>query len=66
MMKMLNECIERGWIEPCSSEWTSPCFVFPKKVAGKWRLVVDYRDLNSESEHDASSLPLIDNLLQKQ
>ena len=66
MMEMLEEFIGRGWRELCLSEWTSPCFVFPKNVAGKWWLVVDYCDLNSESQHDASSLPLIDNLLRKQ
>ena len=33
--KILREFIERGWLEPCHSEWTSPCFVVPKKVAGE-------------------------------
>ena len=66
MIKILKEFIERGWIEPCSSEWASPCFVVPKKVAGEWRLVVEHCDLNSELQHDAYSLPLIDNLLQQQ
>ena len=28
-------------------EWASPCFVVPKKIAGEWRLVVDYRGLNA-------------------
>ena len=66
MIKILKKFIERGWMEPCSSELASPCFVVPKRVAGEWRLVVDYRDLNSESKHDAYSMPLIDNLLHKQ
>ena len=66
MIKILKEFIERGWIGVCSSEWASPCFFVPKKVGGEWRLVVDFRDLDSESQHDADSLPLIDNLLQKQ
>ena len=66
MIKILKEFIERGWIEPCSSEWASPCFVVSKKVAGVGRLVVDYHDLNSDSKGGAYSLPLIDNLLQKQ
>ena len=26
-----------------------PCFVVPKKVAGEWRLVVDYRGLNAQN-----------------
>ena len=43
MEKILREFIDRGWLEPCHSKWASPCFVVPKKVAGEWRLVVDYR-----------------------
>ena len=66
MIKILKEVIVRRWIELCSSEWASPCFVVPKKVVGEWRLVVEYRDLNSESQHNAYCLPVIDILLQKQ
>ena len=66
MIKVLKEFIAQGWTEPCSSEWASPFFVVPKKVAGEWWLVMDYLDLNSESQHDAYSLPLIDIHLQKQ
>ena len=66
MKKMLKEFIERGWIEPSDSEWASPAFIVPKKEKGKWRLVVDYRGLNEQTEHDSYSLPLIDTILQKQ
>ena len=45
MKKLLAEFIERGWIEPCDSEWASPAFIVPKKEKGEWRLVVDYRGL---------------------
>ena len=37
-----------------------------KKEKGEWRLVVDYRGLNEQTEHDSYSLPLIDSILQKQ
>ena len=53
MIKILKEFIERGSIEPCSSKWGSPCVVVLEKVGGKWRLVVDYCDLKSESKHVA-------------
>ena len=66
MEKILRDFIERGWLEPCHSEWTSPCFVVPKKVAGEWRLVVDYRGLNAQTQHDSYTLPLIEDMLQKQ
>ena len=49
MEKILGEFIERGWLGPCHSEWASPCFVVPKKVAGEWRLVADYRGLNAQT-----------------
>ena len=66
MEKILPEFIERGWLEPCHSDWASPCFVVPKKVAGEWRLVVDYRGLNAQTQHDSYTLPLIEDVLQKQ
>ena len=66
MEKLLAEFIERGWIEPSDSEWASPAFIVPKKEKGEWRLVVDYRGLNEQTEHDSYSLPLIDSILQKQ
>ena len=66
MKKLLAEFIERGWIEPSDSEWASPAFIVPKKEKGAWGLVVDYRGLNEQTEHDSYSLPLINTILQKQ
>ena len=66
MKKLLAEFIERGGIEPSDSEWASPAFIVPKQEKGEWRLVVDYRGLNEQTEHDSYSLPLIDSILQKQ
>ena len=66
MKKLLAQFIERGWIEPSDSEWASPAVIVPKKEKGEWRLVVDYRGLNEQTEHDSYSLPLIDTILQKQ
>ena len=66
LKKLLAEFIERGWIEPSDSEWASPAFIVPRKEKGEWRLVVDYRGLNNQTEHDSYSLPLIDTILQKQ
>ena len=66
MEKILRDFIERGWLELCHSEWASPCFVVPTKVAGEWRLVVDYRGLNAQTQHDSYTLPLIEDMLQKQ
>ena len=66
MKKLLAELIERSSIEPSNSEWASPAFIVPKREKGEWRLVVDYRGLNEQTEHNSYSLPLIDTILQKQ
>ena len=64
--KLLAEFIQRGWIGPSDSEWASPAFIVPKKEKGEWRLMVDDRGLNEQTEHDSYSLPLIDTILKKQ
>ena len=66
MKARLKEFMERGWLEPCTSEWASPAFVVPKKVAGEWRLVVHYRGLNEQTEFTSYTLPLIEDMLQRQ
>ena len=66
MEAKLKEFLGRGWLEPCTSEWASPAFVVPKKVAGEGRLVVDYRGLNVQTEFDSYTLPLIEDTLQRQ
>ena len=38
----------------------------PNKEKGKWRLVVDYRQLNEATLPDAHSLPLIDNMFENE
>ena len=65
MKKLLMEFGGRGWIEPSDSEWANPAFIVPKKEKGEWRLVVDYRGLNEQPQHDSYSLPLIHSILQK-
>ena len=66
MKKLLMESFERGWIEPSDSEWVSPAFIVPENEKKEWRLVVCYRGLNEQTEHDSYSLPLIYSILQKQ
>ena len=66
MKKLLKQFMERRWIEPSDSEWASPACIVPKKEKGEWRLVVDYQGLTEEADHDPSSLPLLDTILQKQ
>ena len=65
METIFREVIERGWLEPYHSQWAPLCFVVPKKVAGQWQLVVDYRSLTAQTQHDSYTLPLIEDNLQK-
>ena len=54
--KLIEKLIDRGWIVPSKSEWTSQAFVVPKppnaKPKKQWRLVLDYRYLNSQKKDD--------------
>jgi hypothetical protein len=52
-----------GFIYPISdSQWVSPLVVVPKKN-GKWRICVDYRELNKAMLRDHFPLPFIDQVL---
>lgn len=60
---------ERGWIRDSKSPWAAQAFIVPKppKLGVKqWRLVVDYRYLNSQTKELPFPLPLIENLIGQQ
>jgi hypothetical protein len=44
------------------SRWVSPLVIIPKKN-GKWRIFVDYRELNKSIQKDHFPLPFIDQVL---
>ena len=59
----LQKLLDVGFIYPISdSEWVSPLVLVPKKN-GKWRICVDYRELNKATKKDHFPLPLIDQVL---
>ena len=59
----LQKLLNAGFIYPISdSEWVSPLVIVPKKN-GKWRVCVDYRDLNKATQKDHFPLPFIDQVL---
>ena len=62
---MVRDFIDRGQPDPCHSHWAAPCFIVPEKVAGDWRLVVDYCGVNVQTPHHSYLLPLIVDMLQK-
>ena len=61
LKKQLAELQEKGFIQPSTSEFASPC-LFVKKSDGSLRLVIDYRELNKLLVKDNSSIPLIEDL----
>ena len=44
------------------SQWVSPLVIVPKKN-GKWRVCIDYRELNKATLKDHFALPFIDQVL---
>jgi hypothetical protein len=65
-VKLTDEIIEDGKIEPGVSPWSSPSFPVPKKKPGEYRLVEDFRKLNDATVDDGHPLPRIEDILQKQ
>ena len=65
--KQLNDFKENGIIRDSSSPFNSPIRVVPKKedASGKkkWRIVIDFRKINKDTEQDAYPLPVIDEIL---
>ena len=59
----LQKLLDAGFIYPISdSEWVSPLVLVPKKN-GKWRICVDYPELNKATKKDHFPLPFIDQVL---
>ncbi len=71
MLAFIKKLTSRGWIVPSHSEWAAQAFLVPKpadptKKEKQWRLVVDYRYLNTQTKDDPFPLPLIEDLVYKQ
>lgn len=68
---LIRGVLDKGWVQPVdeSVPWASPAFPVPKptleKLKKRWRLVCDYRELNSNTKPDVFPLPLIDSMLEK-
>eukprot|EP00253_Pinus_taeda_P009214 PITA_09214 len=59
----LEKSLDSGFIYPIfDSEWVSPLVLVPKKN-GKWRIYVDYQELNKATKKDRFLLPFIDQVL---
>ena len=63
MEEELQKPLDVNFIYPISDgKWISPLVVFPKKN-GKWRICVDYRELNKAMRKDHFPLPFIGQVL---
>ena len=59
----LQKLLNVNFIYPISdSKWISPLVIVPKKN-GKWRVCIDYRELNKATLKDHFPLPFIDQVL---
>ena len=54
--------LENDFIEPSKSNWSSPCILVPKPDKS-YRLVTDYRKLNSVTKTDSFPIPRIDDCI---
>lgn len=64
----VKKLIEDGIVEPSTSEYNSPLLLVPKKSLPnsdkkRWRLVVDYRQINKKLIADKFPLPRIEDIL---
>ena len=63
LKELLDKLTQEGIIQPSRSDWSAPLIMIPKKEAGKFRIVVDHRGLNTLLRRDNYPLPRIDDLL---
>lgn len=58
----LKKFLDAGFIYPISdSEWVVPLVLVPKKNV-KWRICVDYKELNKSIQKDNFPLPFINHV----
>ena len=57
--QLVDELLEQGVIRPSKSQYASPAFLVPKSGTG-FRLVVDYRKVNSKFVFDSYPLPSVE------
>ncbi|RVE48490.1 hypothetical protein evm_006801 [Chilo suppressalis] len=67
VQRQIDDMLANDIIEETISEWSSPVLLVPKKTnrsnEKKWRLVIDYRQLNNRIKDDKFPLPNITDIL---
>ena len=66
MREKIKELQEKEWIVPSQSHWVGRAFLVPKPGTNKWRLVIDYRYVNTQLHGCEFPLPVIEDLFVKQ
>ena len=65
----MKDMLVQGIIRPSKSPYNSPLWIVPKKLDNegkrKWRIVIDYRNLNNITVEDKFPMPNIDSLFDK-
>jgi hypothetical protein len=66
MIDLISKLEKSNIIEPCNESYYSHGFLVPKKESGKWRLVVDFKNLNAATiKHYGWPIPNIKELLHR-
>jgi hypothetical protein len=61
--KEVEKMLEAGFIRPCRyAEWISSVVLVQKKD-GRWRVCVDFRDLNKATPKDEYPMPVVEMLI---
>ena len=55
----MDELLEQGVLRPSKSQYVSPAFLVPKNDGG-FRMVIDYRKVNSKIVFDSYPMPTIE------
>ena len=68
MSEKLKNFQEKGFLRECTGnpQWIARALLVPKPGNNKWRLVVDYRWLNSQLKGKIFPLPVVENQLANQ
>ena len=62
--KQVDDLLAAGVIKPAPDcKWVSPCHLVPKPRSDKWRLVIDYRYMNTLTQDDSYQIPNVSDLL---
>ena len=64
VQKHLQKYLEKGWIQPSTSQYNHPILFICKKT-GELRVCIDYRSLNSNTIIDRYPIPRIDDTLDR-